>query len=236
MENLDLDIKYIKTDKSEIPQLPLMLEGVIPRHPSSCLFSGGTGSGKTNLIVNLLTRPEFYKDYFDVIFYFCGSSDCLFETIGIPEQNIFYDNFEENINFILETQNEIIKENQIQKSPKILIVLDDLISNKKLLNTKAVKTLFIKNRHYNISTWITTQSFCEVPRVNRLQCQNIFFFKGTLSEQKRISEEFCAGGKSINEMYDIINKATCEDYSFLFINTFNKPNERYRKNFKEILF
>ena len=79
-----------------------------------------------------------------------------------------------------------------------------------MIELQIIVSNFIKNRHYNISTWITTQSFCEVPRVNRLQCQNMFFFKGTLSEQKRISEEFCAGGKSINEMYDIIKEVKVE--------------------------
>lgn len=54
-----------KTDKSLIEQRRIMEEGIIPRHSSSVIFNGKTGSGKTNLMVSLLCRPEFYGKKLD---------------------------------------------------------------------------------------------------------------------------------------------------------------------------
>ena len=70
---MSLEITEIKSEKAEIPQRASMRDGIIPRHPSVSLFSGRSGSGKPNLMLSLLTRPEFYaggngkRHYFDHI-------------------------------------------------------------------------------------------------------------------------------------------------------------------------
>jgi adenylylsulfate kinase-like enzyme len=232
---MDLEITYIPTNKSEIKITALMEDNTIPLHPSSILFSGASGSGKTNLIANLLTKEQFYKDYFDIIFLFAGSGDNLFTQLGIKEENIYYDDFKENLERVSDIQKEIIEQHGFVASPKILIIFDDLISDKKFLNTKAVKTCFVKNRHSNISTWITTQSYTQVPRTCRLNCQSVFFFKGNKSERDLIAQEYCCGGREINDMYRIIREATKDKYNFLYINTFAPHESRFKRNLTEIL-
>jgi hypothetical protein len=58
-----------------------MEDNIIPQHASAVVFCGRSGSGKSNLLVNLAERPEFYgktkKDnpktgYFDLILCLCS--------------------------------------------------------------------------------------------------------------------------------------------------------------------
>ena len=58
------DIKVIQTDKSKIPQRTAAKDQVMPRFPFSMMITGSSGSGKTNLIINIMTDPELYGKYF----------------------------------------------------------------------------------------------------------------------------------------------------------------------------
>ena len=62
---LDLRIRKIDSNKDNLPTTPLMKAGVIPgfNQGSVCLV-GSVRSGKSTLLVNLLTRPVFYGNYF----------------------------------------------------------------------------------------------------------------------------------------------------------------------------
>ena len=57
---MDLSIKKIDTDKHKCKVRHLMHLGIIPSAPEIVLFVGAAGSGKSNLITNLILRPEFY--------------------------------------------------------------------------------------------------------------------------------------------------------------------------------
>ena len=66
----DLQISAYETNKSKIKTNTAMDLGYIPKHAASVLIVGRSGSGKTNLLIKLLTEKFFYKDYFDLIFLF----------------------------------------------------------------------------------------------------------------------------------------------------------------------
>ena len=91
-ENILKIIPY-KTNKSKIKLNAMMEADIIPRHASSVVFSGRSGSGKSNLMVNLLTRNQFYKGYFDLIFLFSPTarSDDLPLYLKLPDKRIFTD-------------------------------------------------------------------------------------------------------------------------------------------------
>ena len=74
-DNDSLAITALKTDKSKIKITPNMKAGNVPCHPCSVLFCGRSGSGKTNLLIRLLTEKKFYKGYFDMVFVWSDTSD-----------------------------------------------------------------------------------------------------------------------------------------------------------------
>lgn len=252
-------LKIIKfpTNKSQIKQRPYMEADIIPRHASSVIFNGTTKSGKTNLLVNLMSRPNFYgpdgsrkekdKDlgYFDLIFMFSPTAygDDLARFLKVPDKRIFAEFEEEDLDHIIQTQDDIIKEKGLVKSPKILIIFEDIQADQSFMNTKSFLKCFLMARHKNISTFLLSQSWTKTPRACRMQANNIFFFQGTQSESELLADEYCppgiAPGKSAtfqkNLFLQLINDATKEKHSFLHINKNVSIEDRYRKNLDTLL-
>jgi hypothetical protein len=232
-----LDIVPFKTNKSKIKTTTNMNNGVICKHPASIIFNGKSGSGKSNLLLNLLTRPQFYKDYFDLIFFFSPSCKCddLPKYLDLPEKRMFDTFDEENIQGIFDTQKDIIKENGIANSPKILIIFDDVQSEQKFLRSKIILTAYIRNRHLNISTWLCGQSWTKLPRACRLQASGIYFFPGSQSEMDHMIEEYTPPNCNKKKFEQILKYATKDKHNFLFINNQQPFEDRYRKNMTEII-
>ena len=232
-----LDIVPFKTNKSKIKTTTNMDNGVICKHPASIIFNGKSGSGKSNLLLNLLTRPQFYKDYFDLIFFFSPSCKCddLPKYLNLSEKRMFETFDEKSIQGIFDTQEEIIKESGIEKSPKILIIFDDIQSEQKFLRSKIILTSFIRNRHLNISTWLCGQSFNKTPRACRLQASGIYFFPGSCSEMEQIIDEYTPPNCTKKKFEEILKFATKDKHNFLFINNMVPFEDRYRKNMTEII-
>jgi hypothetical protein len=222
MENL-LKIEPIETKKSGIEQRPLMDKKIIPTHPSSVLFVGKSASGKSVLMANLLSKKQFYKDYFDYIFLFSKAPDDILDIVKIPKKRIYLNPKPDQIQHILDISRECIeKMEDISKCPKILIIFEDCISDVKLQNSDSFLQCFIANRHYNVSVWITTQSYTRVVRPCRLQANNIFDFRGGGSENELIAQEYMANGLK-------------SKYSFLHINNKADIEQRYCRNLDEII-
>ncbi len=233
----DLTIKPIDTNKHKIPQRVLMKNNIIPKHPSSVIFNGCSGSGKSTLLLNMLTRPMFFKNYFDHIFLFSptGDSDDLYKSLKIPKENIFVDLEPDDLDKIMIKQRELVESKGVHKSPKLLIILDDIQGNKKFMNSKPFLRSFIANRHFGMSTWLCGQSFTRTPRACRLQANNIFIFRATGSEIKILCDEFCPANMTKKEFMKLIDTATKDRHSFLHINMRMPQEERYRKNLDTIL-
>ena len=235
-ENILKIIPY-KTNKAKIKLNPMMEADIIPRHASSVVFSGRSGSGKSNLMVNLLTREQFYKGYFDLIFLFSptAKSDDLAMYLKLPDKRIFTDFNSDALENIFNIQRDIIEKKGITKSPKILIIFDDIISNVKFMNSKAFKMAFIQNRHINVSTFVCTQSLKKLPKMCRDQANNIFMFPASQSEQINFVEDFCPPHTSKKVFQSLVETATRDRYNFLHINMRCAPEKRFRHNLDNYL-
>lgn len=242
-----LEIVPYPTNKHKIPQRPLMEADIIPKHPSSVIFNGKSNSGKSTLLVNLMSRPEFYgkqnqKDkksaYFDVVFLFsptANGGDDLVRFLNVPKKRIIKDFDKNKLDKILDLQDSIVSDKGLDKAPKMLIIFEDIQSDAKFMNTKSFLRCFIQGRHMNISTFLCGQSWTLTPRKCRLQANNIFFFPSSNSEIEILNSEFCPPHTSKTQFLDMIKHATEKPYNFLHINMRKPPNERYRHNLDTIL-
>ena len=68
--NNDMKIEKIETEKNNIPQRAKMKDKTILPFPFSLIISGRSGSGKTNLLINLLLNSNIYGSYFQYIMVF----------------------------------------------------------------------------------------------------------------------------------------------------------------------
>ena len=236
-QNYSLDIKPIDTAKNKIKQRPLMEADVIPRHPSSVIFNGSSGSGKSVLLLNMLTRPEFFGRYFEEVHLFSptGGSDDLFRVLNLPQENIHIDMKAQELSDILEEQRGKIEADGVDKAKKMLIIFEDVQGNGKFMRSKPFLKSFIANRHYGISTWLCGQSWTRTPKACRLQANNIFYFAGSGSEDELMAREDCPPGMRKREFISLLQQGTREAYNFVHINNRVPHAERYRRNLDTIL-
>ena len=135
----------------------------IPNHPYRILIIGGSGSGKTNVLLNLIeNQPDIDKIYL----YAKDPYEAKYQYLINKRERVGINYFNDSKAFI-EYSNDMhdvyknIDDYNLDKESKILIVFDDMIAdmirNKKLHSM--VTELFIRGRKLNISLVFITQSF-----------------------------------------------------------------------------
>lgn len=243
--NNPLDIVKFESNKHKIKERQAMVDNIIPRLGSSTIINGKSGSGKTNLLLNLCLKKEFYgklkpndkHGYFELVFLFSptAEADDLAEHLGLEKKRIVTSDFENKLEHIFTAQERIIKSKGLDKSPKILLLYDDLQADQKFLKSKIFMRSFIANRHSNITTIFLSQSFTKTPRVCRLQASNIMIFPASESEIALLVTEYCPPHTSEKEFYELVKHATKDRFNFLHICMRVAPEERFRKNLNTIL-
>ena len=134
----------------------------IPDHPYRILIIGGSGSGKTNALLNLINKqPDIDKIYL----YAKDSYEAKYQFLINKRKSVGLEHFDDPKAF-MDYSNDMqdiynnTDEYNIDKEHKLLIVFDDMIAdminNKKL--TSIVTELFIRGRKLNISVVFIMQS------------------------------------------------------------------------------
>ena len=153
----------------------------IPDHLYRILIIGGSGSGKTNALLNLINNQphidEIYlyaKDPYEKKYQYLINKH---EKVGLDH---FNDSkaFMEYSNDMQDVYKNIAEYNPIKKC-KLLTVFDDIIAymiNNNKLNP-IVTELFIRGRKLNISIVFITQSYFKVPKDVRLNSTHFFIMK-----------------------------------------------------------
>ena len=129
---------------------------------------GGSGSRKTNLLLNLIeNQPDIDKIYL----YAKDPYKSKYQYLINKRENVVINHFNNPKAFIDYSNDmhdiyENIDDYNSDKENKILIVFDDVIAdmiNNKKLNS-IVSELFIRGRNLNISLVFITQSYFKVPK------------------------------------------------------------------------
>ena len=212
----------------------------IPDHPYRILIIGGSRSGKTNTLLNLINnQPDIDKIYL----YAKDQYEDKYQFLINKRESIGLKHFHDPKAFI-EYSNDMhdvyknINDYNPDKENKILIVFDDMIAdmiNNKKLNS-IVTELFIRGRKLNISLVFITQSYFKVPKYVRLNTTHFFIMKisnkGEL-QQIAINHSSDIGFKDSVQIY---KKCTNDSYSFLVDDTtLGSDNPlRFRKNLYNI--
>ena len=146
----------------------------IPDHPFRILIIGGSGSGRTNALLDLINnQPNIDKIYLYAKEPYEAKCQHLInkrEKVGLghfndPKVFIEYSNDMQDICKKVEWNS--LEEYNPSKKGKVLIVFDDMIAdmtNNKKLNS-IVTGLFIRGRKLNISIVFITQSYFKVPKI-----------------------------------------------------------------------
>ena len=140
----------------------------IPDHPYRVLIIGGSGSGKTNTLLNLINEQ---RDIDKIYLYAKDLSESKYEHLIKNRENAGIKHLNDSKAFIewSNTMNDVY-ENIDSYNPKskrkILIVFDDMIAdimtNKRFQSI--IKELLIRCRKIKVSLVFITQSYFSVPK------------------------------------------------------------------------
>ena len=191
----------------------------ISDRPYRILIIWGSGSGKTNALLNLINNQPYIDK---ICLYAKGPLEAKYTFLINKRESTGLKHFDDPKEFI-EYSNDMqdvyknIEEYDLGKKRKILIVFDgmifDTIINKKLNSIGTV--LFIRGRKLSISTVFITQWYFKVPRDVRLNSTHFFIIK---IPNKRELQQILLNHSSDIDLKDFIKiykKCTAEPYSFL---------------------
>ena len=153
----------------------------IPDHPYRILIIGGSGSGKTNALLNLINnQPDIDKIYL----YAKDPYEDKYQFLINKRESIGLKHFSDPKAFIeystdLHDAYKNINDYNPDEENKMLIVFDDMTAdmiNNKDLNS-IVTELLIRGRKLSISLVFLTQSYFKVPKDVRLNTTHFFIMK-----------------------------------------------------------
>ena len=196
----------------------------IPDHPYRILIIGGSGSGKTNTLLNLINEQ---KDIDKIYLYAKDLSEPKYEYLIRNCENAGIKHLNDSKAFIecSNTMNDVyanIDNYNLSRNRKILIVFDDMIAdimtNKKFQSI--VKELFIRCRKINISLVFITQSYLSVPKDDvRLNSTHYSIMK--INNKRKLQNIAINHSANIDykDFIKIYKECTKEPYNFLTIDT-----------------
>jgi hypothetical protein len=198
---------------------------------------GSRGSGKSNMLLNILTRKEMYKDQFvpKYLFFFSPSLGVDHNLEQIKGKYMFPKYDEEIVDKIIEVQKSIITKYGKSRAPHLLMVYDDCINESVFNHNSWLEKLAYTGRHLKISCIFTSQRYKALPRGLRLNCSQFSIFPlNNSSEFDQIVEEH-SNKHNRDKFIKMFNHATAEMYNFCHIDYSAPKDKKYRKNFNEFL-
>lgn len=182
-EHINNKVKLKGAENANDVALP-GVEKPLHSHNFASLIVGTPGSGKSSLVMSLLTQKTAYRNKFDRVYIFSPS----FHTLPEKTQRLFHSSrvFSEMDDF--PTVLESIKQDTLEirdkdgkvvghKPVKCLIIFDDMV--KGIEKHKQEVQNFLYNRRHiggGCSCMIITQKITSIPLSIRSACDGCFFF------------------------------------------------------------
>jgi len=208
------------------------------------IISGASGSGKSNLIVNLLKsnkttkdkkHKKSYRNAFDNIILVSPSAHTIKNS---PLKNISNDQKFDSISEEVFELVDSMTDDAIQDNTQTLLILDDISSQLRMKeNEKKLNQLIKNRRHLNLSIWIVTHKVTDASPALRSNANLIFLFRPkTTREIDTIQSEYMMMSKQRAD--EIMNAAYKDRYDFLLIDTSLRTGSdfRYFRNYSELIF
>jgi len=231
-------------DPEYMSEVPIHLQNsYIPGFPTTIVACGEPGSGKTNLFINLLTREDMWKGFFDRI-YFLGptiKSDKLFKHLKIPEDQIVTEQSEFIPKLVEWTNKQIDQvEHDPEKAPKCLFYFEDITSYYHTAQSSPdFAKCFNAIRHHKATAYANIHKLKALNRTARMACRHVIIFPVNKTEIDQVYDDY--GPKTLTkwDFYKLCEDAWTPDEwnqkPFLYINKYAEESKRFRKNFTHII-
>lgn len=199
--------------------------------PFRSLIIGASGSGKTNLLLNIISNINAWNKIFLIA---KNTTEPLYQFLidVIKEVEL---KAKTNILTVGNNIDDIPDIDTFNPNDSNLLILDDLISEKesKLNNINAI---FIRGRKQNLSTIFISQSYFKIPLMIRQNADYMVLKKINSSKDlKRIVSEYSLdlSADDIMKLYKYANTGELTDFFLIDLIT-TDYKYKYRKNFEPI--
>jgi hypothetical protein len=258
LDQRHLNIQPVAKNKLFVTELDTVNEN-LPQPPFAMGLVAPKGSGKSTIIYNLVSRPEFYYKKFDQVWMLSPTFylDDTYAKLKLNEERVVTDvaKFADTMTQIIDKVNnqiEAIKrsvsmaaQNQgwskerakeevdrlkHQQCDRILIIIDDAVGVKAMERGSVITNSFSRHRHLFISFLYAIQIYKAMPPVVRVNLSALIIFRMyNKGELKKIVEEQAVMVKDATWLA-LYEHATAEPFSFFYIN-YKHPKYRFFKNF-----
>ena len=200
------------------------------------LIIGGSGSGKTNALLNLIKEQDSDNLIDEIYFYVKDLNEPKYQFLIKKCEDVGMKHLNDPKVFIeySNTMDDVYNYINDYNPNRNLIVLDDMIADI-MTNEKfqvIIKGLFIRCRKLNISLVFTTQSYFSVPKEVRLNSTYYLIMK--IHNKRELQNTAINHSTDIDykDFVKIYRKCAKEPYSFLTFDTTLPANNslRFRKN------
>ena len=191
--------------------------------PFRMLIIGGSGSGKTQTLMNLMHNMD---STFNDIYVITKNKD-------EPLYNYLEEKHgKKGVKVVEGIDKAPDLDKDISKKDQTLIVMDDLVLER---NQKPLEEFFIRARKQNCSLIYISQSYFAVPPMIRKNLNYLVIKQlSNLPDLFRILREYSLGldKKQLLNIYE--NATTDNKQDFLLVDLDAEPADRFRKNFNDI--
>ena len=209
----------------------------LPSLPMRMLVVAPSNGGKSNMLKNMLLRPEFgYRDYFTdsktgALNYFVfsrtlGADHTLDELVDQLPKFHAYREWDDTI------IRDIMEYSRLKTERGVLLLLDDMITDTKAFNKcsgNLLNELAFMGRHHKVSFILTTQSYTSIQRPIRINTSAVIAFN---LKNKREEQAFLEEQSMWENIKDLYTVATSPKYGFLYL---NKETGKAYSNFERLL-
>jgi len=209
----------------------------LPSLPMRMLVVAPSNGGKSNMLKNMLLRPEFgYRDYFTdpktgALNYFVfsrtlGADHTLDELVDQLPKFHAYREWDDTI------IRDIMEYSRLKTERGVLLLLDDMITDTKAFNKcsgNLLNELAFMGRHHKVSFILTTQSYTSIQRPIRINTSAVIAFN---LKNKREEQAFLEEQSMWENIKDLYTMATSPKYGFLYL---NKETGKAYSNFERLL-
>lgn len=202
-----------------------------PSMASYIVITGPSRSGKTSLLVNLLTNKKLYKQAFENVILVMPQHSItslkrnIFE--GLPPEKIFNDLTYNTIENIYHQVQDYSSDDE-----NTLLILDDVTSNLKNPDLlKFLNMLVCNRRHLRLTIIMLVQFYNSIPLSNRKTITHLIMFKSKNNAEKdTIREELTPFNR--DDFNTFLSYVFNHPFEYLVI---DRDNDKFYKKFNELL-
>lgn len=205
--------------KASIEQPKYIQKSIYIKWPFRICISGGSGTGKSNIMLNILMNHA----YFDKLYIFCKDpSEDKYQLIE-QELESLQNKLEKKLKreieplLLISTDlDEIPDLNELDPEKQHLFVFDDMV-NLSEREQKPINDIFIRGRKRNCSVIYLSQSFTNIPKIIRKNCN--YHIVTSVSNSNELNDLATKFGIKINpnKFKQIWRKIAAEDHAFMMI-------------------